>query len=67
MMQMSAAWGDTPSHWMPYFATADVDAAAALADTLGGEVAGAPHDSGAGRLAVLRDPLGALFFVVAES
>lgn len=66
MMQMSAAWGETPSHWMPYFAVTDADEAATLADGLGGEVPGAPHDTGAGRLAVLRDPLGALFFVVAE-
>jgi len=67
MMEMGAAWGDTPSHWMPYFAVTDADAAAALADGLGGEVVSPPGDTGAGRLAVLRDPLGALFFVVAEA
>ena len=66
MVQMGASWGDTPSHWMPYFATADCEAAAALADGLGGEVCAQAHDTGAGRLAVLRDPLGALFFVVAR-
>ena len=34
---------------------------------LGGEVVSPPDDTGAGRLAVLRDPLGALFLVVAEA
>lgn len=67
MMVMGAAWGGTPSHWLPYFAVSDCDGAAATAVGLGGEVAGPPHDTGAGRLAVLRDPLGALFFVVTEA
>ncbi|MGH8907960.1 MAG: VOC family protein [Egibacteraceae bacterium] len=66
MMKMSAAWGDTPSHWMPYFAVTDVDEAVTLADGLGGETVAAPHDTSAGRLAVLRDPLGALLIVVVE-
>ena len=67
MMEIGAAWGDTPSHWIPYFAVADADGAAALADGLGGEVVSPPADTGAGRLAVVRDPLGALFIVVAEA
>lgn len=66
MMQMSAAWGDTPSYWMPYFAVTDVDEATTLADGLGGETVTAPHDTSAGRLAVLRDPLGALLIVIVE-
>ena len=66
MMQMSAAWGETPSHWMPYFGVADADEAASLAAGFGGEVRADPRDTGGGRIAVLRDPLGALFFVVAE-
>ena len=67
MMVMSAAWGATPSHWLPYFAVADCDASAALAKTHGAEIAGEPHDTGAGRMAVIRDPQGALFFIVAEA
>jgi predicted enzyme related to lactoylglutathione lyase len=59
--------GDSPSHWMPYFAVDDCDAAATLADALGGEVCEAPHDAAGRRLAVLRDPLGALFYVVSET
>jgi predicted enzyme related to lactoylglutathione lyase len=66
MMEMSAAWGDTPSFWMPYFAVEDPDAMASLAVSLGGEVAMAPGEVGNRRLAVLRDPLGALFYVVTE-
>jgi predicted enzyme related to lactoylglutathione lyase len=66
MMQMSAAWGNTPSFWMPYFAVEDPDAMASLAASLGGEVAMPPSEVGNRRLAVLRDPLGALFYVVTE-
>jgi predicted enzyme related to lactoylglutathione lyase len=66
MMQMSAAWGSTPSFWMPYFAVTDADAMASLAVTLGGELAMPPGDAAGRRLAVLRDPLGALFYVVTE-
>ena len=65
MVELGAADGRSPSYWMPYFAVGDCDAAATLADGLGGEVCEAPHDAGGGRLAVLRDPLGALFYVVA--
>ncbi len=66
MVQMSAAWGDTPSFWMPYFAVTDADAMASLAVSLGGELAMPPRDAAGRRLAVVRDPLGALFYVVTE-
>lgn len=66
VMPIGAGAGDMPSHWMPYFAVADTDAAATRADSLGGEVCAPPEDTPSGRLAVLRDPHGALFFVVAE-
>lgn len=62
MVELGAADGRTPSHWIPYFAVADCDATATLADGLGGEVVEAPHDAAGLRLAVLRDPLGALFY-----
>ena len=65
MVELGAADGRSPSYWMPYFAVGDCDAAAALADGLGGEVCEAPRDTAGRRLAVLRDPLGALFYVVA--
>jgi predicted enzyme related to lactoylglutathione lyase len=47
-----------------FAAVADCDAAATLADGLGGEVCAPPHDGAGLRLAVLRDPLGALFYTV---
>ena len=64
VVELGAADGCSPSFWMPYFAVSDCDAAAALADGLGGEVCATPHDAAGLRLAVLRDPLGALFYVV---
>jgi len=64
MVELGAADGRSPSYWMPYFAVGDCDTAAAEADVLGGEVCEAPHDAAGQRLAVLRDPLGALFYVV---
>jgi len=63
MVELGAADGRSPSYWMPYFAVEDCDAAAARAEDLGGEVCEAPHDAAGHRLAVLRDPLGALFYV----
>jgi uncharacterized protein len=64
MVELGAADGGSPSYWMPYFAVDDCDAAASRADDLGGEVCQAPHDAAGHRLAVLRDPLRALFSVV---
>ena len=63
MVELGAADGQSPSYWMPYFAVGDCDEAASQADGLGGEVCAAPHDAAGHRLAVLRDPLGALFYV----
>jgi predicted enzyme related to lactoylglutathione lyase len=64
MVELGAADGRSPSHWMPYFAVDGADGAASTAEALGGEVCEAPHDTAGHRLAVLRDPLGALFYVV---
>jgi predicted enzyme related to lactoylglutathione lyase len=52
-----------PPHWLVYFGTDDVDASVAKARELGGDVVAGPIDMGAGRLAVLRDPQGAVFAV----
>ena len=64
MVELGAADRGSPSYWMPYFAVDDCDAAVARTGGLGGEVCEAPHDASGHRLAVLRDPLGALFYVV---
>lgn len=53
-----------PSHWLAYVSTPDVDATVSTAKDLGGSVMVAPMDIGdIGRIAVLRDPLGATFAV----
>jgi predicted enzyme related to lactoylglutathione lyase len=64
MMPMPAS-APAPSHWMPYFCTADVDATAAKTATLGGLTYVPPTDiPGMGRFAVLADPQGAVFAIV---
>ncbi len=53
-----------PPNWMIYFATADADATVARAERLGGTVlAPAFEVMDAGRMAVIRDPVGAAFSV----
>ena len=54
----------TPNHWHVYFATADADATAAKATGLGGSVLVPPFDTPVGRIAVLRDPQGAVFSIL---
>jgi len=50
------------SHWMPYLAVGDVDAAAAKLQKLGGTCCVPPTDiPGTGRFAVVGDPQGATF------
>jgi predicted enzyme related to lactoylglutathione lyase len=54
-----------PSHWLAYFAVADVDATAAKVTAGGGQIAVPPTDiPGIGRFAVCRDPQGAHFSVI---
>jgi predicted enzyme related to lactoylglutathione lyase len=51
-----------PSHWLIYFLVSDVDAAANKASQLGGHTLVAPQDiPQAGRMAIVRDPQGAVF------
>lgn len=56
----------TPSHWIPYFGVADVDAAVAAAQNGGGTVVAPATDTPFGRMATLLDPFGAVFAVHAE-
>src|SRR5262245_44716011 len=50
-----------PSHWTPYVAVPDVEAAALKVSALGGEVIVPPHDSaGLARVSLICDPAGAL-------
>jgi len=50
---------ETPAHWSVTFGVDDVEATAARARELGGEVASGPVDAPWARLAVIRDPQGA--------
>jgi len=52
---------DTPAHWSVTFAVDDVDAAAAKAGELGGEIVAGPFDAPWTRMAVVKDPQGATF------
>lgn len=54
-----------PPHWLPYFTVGSPDAAAETAEARGGGVLAQPMDLPAGRIAVLRDPAGAVFGVFA--
>lgn len=66
VLQMTEMWpAELPPHWMVYFGVPDTDAAAARVRELGGTVHVAPFDTPYGRIAVVADPLGAVFTVVA--
>jgi predicted enzyme related to lactoylglutathione lyase len=56
---------EAPAFWLTYFATADCDATTAAATGLGATVMAHPMDIPAGRFAVLVDPAGAPFGVIA--
>src|SRR5262245_21315439 len=50
-----------PSHWTPYVSVPDLDVAASMAASLGGQVVIPPHDSGGlARISLIADPTGAL-------
>jgi predicted enzyme related to lactoylglutathione lyase len=50
-----------PSHWLTYFAVADVDASMSAADRAGATVLMAAEDTEFGRIGILTDPWGATF------
>jgi predicted enzyme related to lactoylglutathione lyase len=53
-----------PPNWMLYVATENADASAARAKELGGTILGGPFDAGGfGRMAIVRDPQGAVLAV----
>jgi predicted enzyme related to lactoylglutathione lyase len=53
-----------PNHWHAYFAVGDADASAAKISELGGEIVVPPFDIPVGRIAMARDPQGALFSII---
>lgn len=58
---------DAPPSWLVYFTVADADAAAATTKAAGGQVLNGPVDIPVGRLAVMSDPQGAFFAVLAPT
>lgn len=55
---------EIPSHWMTYFAVDDTDSTVDAAVKRNGAVIMPPADTPFGRMAVLRDPWGAVFSVI---
>lgn len=64
VLTMTAAWGDIPPHWMPYFAVASADESVERLKNLGGKVMHGPFDTAYGRIAVVADPFGAVFSMI---
>jgi predicted enzyme related to lactoylglutathione lyase len=58
---------EAPPHWLVYFTVADADAAVATIRSGGGQVLNGPIDIPVGRLAMVQDPQGAFFAVMAPS
>ncbi|HEY0278900.1 MAG TPA: VOC family protein [Solirubrobacterales bacterium] len=58
---------ETPNHWLVYFTVPDANAAAATTKAAGGTVLNGPIDIGMGEIAILRDPQGATFAVMAPT
>lgn len=58
---------EIPVHWLAYFATEDTDATVAQATERGGGLMMGPVDIPVGRFAILTDPHGAVFAVIALS
>ena len=58
---------DMPPHWMVYFAVHDCDISAEQAVALGGRLLQPPTTLPIGRYAVLEDPQGGLFAILASS
>ena len=56
---------DVPDHWLAYLGVADTDATVAAAERLGATLVAGPTDIPPGRFAVLTDPDGAAFAVIA--
>ncbi|MBQ4814558.1 VOC family protein [Pseudoalteromonas luteoviolacea] len=68
MLEMTDEWQGIPPHWMLYFAVIDCAGIAKQAAELGGQVCVPPTDiPEVGRFAVITDPQGAVFSVMAPT
>lgn len=65
MLLMDETWGDVPPNWAVYFMVEDVEATAARAKDLGGNVLVPPTPAGElGKFSVVQDPQGGIFTVM---
>jgi hypothetical protein len=60
-LEMTAAWGGVPPHWLTYFAVEDLEASLAKSRALAGESIHGPYPTPLGPSALVRDPYGAVF------
>jgi hypothetical protein len=67
MMDISSMPAEVPPHWLVYFTVPDADAAAETTKAAGGQLLNGPFDISVGRIAILMDPQGAMFAVMAAS
>ncbi len=64
ILQMNDQWEGIDPQWSIYFATADTDASVQRVEALGGTVMVPPFDTPYGRIAVIKDPQGAIFSLI---
>jgi uncharacterized protein len=66
LVEIGTDWGDVPSNWSVVFEVPDCDAAVAMVQERGGSLLHGPNEiEGIGRFAVVADPWGAAFQVIA--
>ena len=66
ILAMDEDWpAELPSHWMVYFRVDDTDEVVARLESLGGNVSVPPFDAPVGRIAVVNDPQGGTFSLIA--
>ena len=62
MLKMDESWGEIPPHWGVYFMSEDIEATAAKAKELGGQIHVPPTEADTvGRFTVIGDPQGGVF------
>jgi predicted enzyme related to lactoylglutathione lyase len=66
IMPISAAMGDMPPSWLIYLGVEDVEASAAKVQALGGDVLVGPTEHAGYKYALVKDPQGALFYLIAS-
>lgn len=63
---ITAEMDDMPPSWMVYLGVADVEASAAKVEELGGRVLAGPTEDAGFKYALVQDPQGALFYLIAS-